>query len=57
MKKQSLINHLRTSNCSRLRQGAKHEWWINEISGERTSVPRHMEISNQPAKKIVAIWE
>ena len=52
MKKQTLIKHLRRSGCDRLRPGAKHEWWVNESSGERTSVPRHTEISNALAKKI-----
>ena len=56
MKKQRLIKHLRRSGCVLLRQG-RHEWWMNEASGERTSVPRHTEISNVLAMKSVAISE
>ena len=51
MKKQRLIKHLRKSGCVLLRQG-RHEWWTNEASGERTSVPRHTEISDVLAMKI-----
>lgn len=52
MKKRALIKHLRSCGCVQLRHGTKHEWWVNEMTGERTSVPRHTEISNALAKKI-----
>ena len=51
MKKRALTKHLHRHGCVRLRQG-KHEWWVNEHSGERTSVPRHTEIPDVLAKKI-----
>ena len=52
MKKRALIKHLRGNGCGRLRQGTRHEWWVNEVTGERTAVPRHTEIPDTLAKKI-----
>ena len=52
MKKRSLIRHLKTHDCARIRQGRKHEWWENGGTGERSAVPRHTEISGYLARKI-----
>ena len=52
MKKRALVRHMRRSGCRQLRQGARHEWWVNEISGDRSAVPRHTEIPNKLVKKI-----
>ena len=52
MNKRLLISHLEKDGCHLLRQGRKHEWWENNATGERSSVPRHNEISKYLAKKI-----
>ena len=52
MKKDALERHLRRQGCRLLRQGAKHEWWVNGQTEERSAVPRHSEIQNVLAKKI-----
>ena len=52
MKKRALVRHMQRSGCRQLRQGTKDEWWVNEISGDRTAVPRHTEIPNMLVKKI-----
>lgn len=52
MKKKSLIRHLEQHGCRLLRQGRRHEWWENTVTGERSSVPRHNEVSRYLARKI-----
>ena len=52
MKKHHLTRHLRRQGCSLLRQGQRHEWWRNDLTGERSAVPRHSEIQNLLAEKI-----
>ncbi|MBD3327232.1 addiction module toxin, HicA family [candidate division KSB3 bacterium] len=52
MKRSAFIKHLRTHGCSLLREGGKHSWWMNPDHNKRSAVPRHVEISDQLAKKI-----
>jgi len=52
MKRRELLEHLRGEGCVRLREGARHSWWLNPAQNRRSSIPRHVEISDQLAKKI-----
>ena len=52
MKRRTLTRHLTAHGCQLLRQGGKHEWWVNRATNERSSVPRHGEVSNVLANKI-----
>jgi len=52
MKRRALIKHLKKHNCSLLREGAKHSIWINNITGQQTTIPRHREIAEDFAKEI-----
>lgn len=52
MNKRLFVKYLERNGCRRLRQGRKHEWWENSVTGERSSVPRHIDISKYLTKKI-----
>ena len=52
MKRSSLLAHLRRHGCYLKRVGRAHSLWINPQSGQVEAVPRHIEISNNLARKI-----
>jgi mRNA interferase HicA len=52
MKRNELIEYLRSQGCELLREGAKHSWWHNPKLNKKPSVPRHNEIKDILAKKI-----
>ncbi|HEY2774372.1 MAG TPA: type II toxin-antitoxin system HicA family toxin [Candidatus Binatia bacterium] len=52
MKRRDLLRHLQSHGCELVREGARHSWWHNRITGKRSSIPRHNEIGNALAKKI-----
>ena len=52
MKKRDLELHLRFNGCVLLRQGARHEIWLNPASGLTSSVPRHNEVKTHTARSI-----
>ena len=44
MKRVDLERHLRDHGCEPLRQGSRHEVWINLATERTTAVPRHREV-------------
>ena len=52
MKRRDLVQHLTAQDCQLLREGARHSWWHQTITGKRSAVPRHTEINNHLARKI-----
>ena len=52
MKRSSLLAHLRRYGCYLKREGRAHSLWTNPSTGEVEAVPRHVEISNNLARKI-----
>jgi mRNA interferase HicA len=52
MKRRALLRHLSSHGCELLREGGRHSWWHNPTLGKRTAVPRHVEVSDQLARKI-----
>ncbi|MDE0186909.1 MAG: type II toxin-antitoxin system HicA family toxin [Candidatus Poribacteria bacterium] len=48
----SLKRHLKQNEGYLYREGAKHSIWKNNSTGQRSSVPRHTEITNTLVKKI-----
>jgi predicted RNA binding protein YcfA (HicA-like mRNA interferase family) len=44
LKKRDLERHLAAHGCRLAREAAKHEFWENPASGQRTTIPRHREI-------------
>lgn len=53
MKHRDLIKTLSESGCELLRHGAKHDIYHNPTTGKSQPVPRHKEINELLAKKII----
>ncbi len=53
MKRRDLVAELERLGCVLLRNGAKHDIYQNPKSGKSEPVPRHREINELLAKKIL----
>lgn len=53
MKRRELERRLRIVGCYLKREGAYHALWINPKNGVIEAVPRHAEIKEPLAKKIL----
>ena len=52
MKRHELIKHLHRQKCKFLEEGTKHTQYWNPGNRRTSSIPRHVEISNNLARKI-----
>jgi mRNA interferase HicA len=57
MKRVDLVRHLEKLGCLLIRHGAKHDWYRNPNTGVSQPVPRHREINERLAKKIIRSLE
>ena len=55
MKRVDLIRALEQQGCELVRHGAKHDWYRNPVSGEMQAVPRHREINEHLARRIIRL--
>jgi mRNA interferase HicA len=53
MKRRDLERRLRIAGCYLKREGNSHSLWINPKNGVTETVPRHSEIKEPLAKKIL----
>ena len=53
MKRRDLERKLRIAGCYLKREGASHSLWINPRDGIVEAVPRHKEIKEPLARKIL----
>ena len=53
MKRKDLERRLRMAGCYLKREGASHSLWINPGTGAIEAVPRHAEIKEPLARKIL----
>lgn len=53
MKRIVLLKHLRRYGCYLKREGRSHSLWCNPNTGHVEAIPRHNEISDKLAKKII----
>lgn len=53
MKKTELEKKLRIAGCYLKREGASHSLWVNPKTGVLEAIPRHKEIKEPLAKKIL----
>ncbi len=53
MKRKQLEKKLRKAGCYLKREGASHSLWLNPQTGVVEAVPRHTEIKEFLAKKIL----
>ena len=54
MKRGALLRHLRIHGCYLKREGGSHSLWSNPKTGQIEAVPRHVEISDKLARKIMS---
>ncbi|NIA19591.1 MAG: addiction module toxin, HicA family [Xanthomonadaceae bacterium] len=53
MKRRDLERRLRIAGCYLKREGSSHSLWINPKNGIIEAVPRHQEIKEPLARKIL----
>lgn len=53
MKRKDLIQRLQKAGCELLRHGGKHDIFHNPTTGMSQPVPRHREINEILARKII----
>ncbi len=53
MKRRDLEKRLRHSRCYLKREGGAHSLWINPKTGVVETIPRHAEIKESLARKIL----
>ena len=53
MKRRDLVAKLEEAGCALLRHGAKHDIYHNPNTGKSEPVPRHREVNEFLAKKIL----
>ena len=53
MKRVDLIRLLESSGCVLVRHGGRHDWYRNPITGVAQPVPRHREIKEPLARRII----
>ncbi len=53
MKRKEFIQQLTKLGCRLHRHGAKHDVYINPVTGKKQPVPRHAEIHDKLAKHIM----
>jgi predicted RNA binding protein YcfA (HicA-like mRNA interferase family) len=54
MKRRDLERRLRMAGCVLKREGASHSIWINPTTGVKEAIPKHTEIKEPLARKILA---
>ncbi|WP_373926537.1 type II toxin-antitoxin system HicA family toxin [Paludisphaera borealis] len=55
MKRVDLIKAIEGLGCELVRHGAKHDWYKNPATGMAQAVPRHREINERLANRIVRV--
>lgn len=53
MKRVDLIKQIEQFGCTLVRHGARHDWYRNPLTGVSQAVPRHREINEHLAKRII----
>ncbi len=53
MKRTDLIRKLEEAGCVLIRHGGKHDWYRNPKTGVSQPVPRHREIPERLARRII----
>jgi hypothetical protein len=53
MKRVDLIRTIESFGCVLIRHGAKHDWYRNPATNVSQPVPRHREINEGLARKII----
>ncbi|MGA1195853.1 MAG: type II toxin-antitoxin system HicA family toxin [Candidatus Latescibacterota bacterium] len=57
MKRRDLIKNLQEMGCIFIRHGGKHDWYQNPETKISQPVPRHREIKENLAKRIIKMLQ
>ncbi|MFM7230210.1 MAG: type II toxin-antitoxin system HicA family toxin [Cyanobacteriota bacterium] len=55
MKRADLIRSIEQGGCVLVRQCGKHDWYRNPVTGVSQPVPRHREIKDLLARRIIRL--
>lgn len=55
MKRAELIRTIEQGGCVLIRHGGKHDWYHNPTTGVSQPVPRHREIKELLARRIIRL--
>ena len=55
MKRLDLIKAIESSGCVLVRHGGRHDWYRNPVTGVSQPVPRHREIKEALARRIIRL--
>lgn len=55
MKRIDLIREIENLGCVFVRHGGRHDWYRNPVTGVSQPVPRHREIGENLARRIIAM--
>jgi mRNA interferase HicA len=53
MKRLDLVKAIERLGCVLIRHGSRHDWYHNPLTGVSQPVPRHREIKEHMAKRII----
>lgn len=53
MKRLDLIRTIESEGCVLVRHGGNHDWYLNPLTNISEAVPRHREINEHLAHKII----
>ena len=53
MKRVDLIRAIEAQGCEFVRHGGKHDWYRNPETGMSQAVPRHREINERLARRVL----
>ncbi|MFN2359182.1 MAG: type II toxin-antitoxin system HicA family toxin [Desulfotignum sp.] len=53
MNRKKLIKHLLSMGCEFVRHGGNHDWYRNPDTGKSQPIPRHSEVQDNLARKII----
>lgn len=53
MKRAELVRRIRATGSVLVRHGSKHDWYRNTETGTYQAVPRHNEINEHLARRII----
>jgi len=53
MKRVDLIKVIEASGCVLVRHGGRHDWYRNQVTGVSQPVPRHREVKEPLARRII----
>jgi mRNA interferase HicA len=53
MKRVDLLKRIKAIGCELVRHGGKHDWYRNPQTGAAQPVPRHREIKESLAQRII----